>query len=271
VRRFFFPLRCPCPEQGPFHSTFKPTTKTPCKLQITNYEVRTRSTLRCTRGAGKNKFDGPPRTFAKSQTHPPTIRLFFLDFFFSTFLGVSRQGEFKNTIKIYFYKKSMSKINSKISTKISMSVFSRLFCLIAFSGVFQRREFKAKRKTLQKTFYKKNRVEKFLQKIRPKSRFWFLTFDFFSIFFLSRFWFLGVSRWGEFKNTIFFRTKKKIWPQTPVPSPFSYSDPPTHHGGRRFFFVGPLPCRLQVEVDAPLRAPCSLLHAPCSLLLFFGI
>jgi hypothetical protein len=23
------------------------------------------------------------------------------------------------------------------------------------------------------------------------------------------------------------------------PSPFSYSDPPTHHGGRRFFFAAP--------------------------------
>jgi hypothetical protein len=32
--------------------------------------------------AGKKKFDGPPRTFAKSQTHPPTTRLFFLDIFF---------------------------------------------------------------------------------------------------------------------------------------------------------------------------------------------
>jgi hypothetical protein len=25
----------------------------------------------------QKKIDGPPRTFAKSQTHPPTIRLFF--------------------------------------------------------------------------------------------------------------------------------------------------------------------------------------------------
>jgi hypothetical protein len=47
-------------------------------------------------------FDEPPRTFAKSQTHPPAIRtFFFLDFFLSTFLGVSRQGEFKNTIQIF--------------------------------------------------------------------------------------------------------------------------------------------------------------------------
>jgi hypothetical protein len=29
------------------------------------------------RGAGKKNFDGPPRALTKSQTHPPTIRLFF--------------------------------------------------------------------------------------------------------------------------------------------------------------------------------------------------
>jgi hypothetical protein len=34
------------------------------------------------RGAGRKKNDGPPRTFAKPQTNPPTIRLFFpLTFF----------------------------------------------------------------------------------------------------------------------------------------------------------------------------------------------
>jgi hypothetical protein len=33
--------------------------------------------------ARQKKIDGPPRTLTKSQTHPPTIRLFFfLDFFF---------------------------------------------------------------------------------------------------------------------------------------------------------------------------------------------
>jgi hypothetical protein len=51
---------------------------------------------RCLAGNLLNK--STPRAFAKSQTHPPTIRLFFsLTFFWGTFLGVSRQGEFKNT------------------------------------------------------------------------------------------------------------------------------------------------------------------------------
>jgi hypothetical protein len=66
------------------------------------------------------------------------------------------------------------------------------------------------------------RVEKFLQKIRPKTDF------FLSIFFIT---FLGVSRREKFKNAI----KNKSGP-----GPFLASDPPTYHGGHRFFFGGPL-------------------------------
>jgi hypothetical protein len=92
------------------------------------------------RGAGKTKTDGPPRTFAKSQTHPPTSRLFFpLTFFFSTFLGVSRQGEFKNTTKM-FLQKVLSKTFPKISTKnfdVRCQFFLDFFCFIAFSGASQ--------------------------------------------------------------------------------------------------------------------------------------
>jgi hypothetical protein len=41
-------------------------------------------------GPAIKKIDGPPRTFAKSQTHPPTSQFLFpLGFLFSTFLGVS--------------------------------------------------------------------------------------------------------------------------------------------------------------------------------------
>jgi hypothetical protein len=81
------------------------------------------------RGASKKKIDGPPRAFAKSQTHPPTIRLFspfpwlFLFFCvrFWAFLG-SRHGEFKKNIQIFLQKskKSMSKTSPKISTKALM-------------------------------------------------------------------------------------------------------------------------------------------------------
>ena len=68
-----------------------------------NRRTRTRSYLSLSRirAAGKNKIDGtPPRAFAKSQTHPPTIRHFFSWLtFFCAFLNVSRHGEFENSRK----------------------------------------------------------------------------------------------------------------------------------------------------------------------------
>jgi hypothetical protein len=86
-------------------------------------------------------------------------------------------------------------------------------------------------KTLQKTFCKKNRVENFLQKVRPKtknpkpifSRNCFLTF-------------LGVSRRGEIKNTI-QKTAKKINPTLVLFRTLTH--PPTT-GVTDFFFGGPL-------------------------------
>jgi hypothetical protein len=136
------------------------------------------------RGAAKKKIDGPPRTFAKSRIHPPTIRLFFLDFFFRVrfwaFLG---KGSSKTPLK-YFGKKSMSETFSKISTKQSMSVFPRLcFVLSRF------RVFFSDGKHYKKRFAKKS-CRKVLTKQSTKnpkptfSRFFFIMF-------------LGVSR-GEF-------------------------------------------------------------------------
>ena len=74
----------------------------------------------------------------------------------------------------------MSKTFSKILTKIFDVSFSSTFFVLSRFRVFLS---DGSSKTLQKTFYKKNRVEKFLQKIRPKiqnrlflenvlSRFW---------------------------------------------------------------------------------------------------
>jgi hypothetical protein len=81
-------------------------------------------------------------------------------------LGVSRQGEFKNT---------MSKTFPKISTKKSMSVFSRFFSVLSrFRVFFSDGSSKTLKKIVSKSFYKK-----FDQKSKT---------DFFSVFVFSRFW-----------------------------------------------------------------------------------
>jgi hypothetical protein len=95
---------------------------------------------RTQRGAAQNKIDGPPRTLTESPTHlSPTIRLFFfLTFFLSTFLGVSRQGqgEFsKNTIKMFLQKVHVETFFKNFDKKIRWQFFLDFFCFIAFSGV----------------------------------------------------------------------------------------------------------------------------------------
>jgi hypothetical protein len=150
-----------------------------------------------TRGRPK-KMDGPPRTLTKSQTHPPTIRLFFsLDFFFSTFLGVSRQGEFKNTIKIFLQKVHVENFFQNFDKKFRCQFFLDFFCFIAFSGVSQRWEIKNTTKNaLQKKSCRKVFTKNSTKNPKPTfSRILFITF-------------LGVSRWGEFKNTIKKISKK---------------------------------------------------------------
>jgi hypothetical protein len=79
-------------------------------------------------------------------------------------LGVSRQGEFKNTIKIFLQKSSCRKLSPKKLAQISMSVFTRLFCFIAFSGVSQRWEFK----NTTKNVLQKKSCRKGFTKNRPK-------------------------------------------------------------------------------------------------------
>jgi hypothetical protein len=100
----------------------------------------------------QKKIDGPPRTFAKFQTHPPTIRLFFLDFCFSTFLGVSRQGEFKNTIKIFLQKVHVENFSQKNRQKNSCQFFPRFFFVLSRFRVFLS---DGSSKTLQKNVLQK--------------------------------------------------------------------------------------------------------------------
>jgi hypothetical protein len=139
------------------------------------------------------------------------------------FLG---KGSSKTPLK-YFCKKSMSKTFPKqIDKNFDVSFSSIFFVLSRFRvRVSQRWEFK----NTTKNVLQKNRVEKFLQNIRPK-----IQNRFFSQFFLSRFWaFLGD---GSSKTRL-----KKYRKNKSDPIPFSYSDPPTHHGGPRLLIFLPAP------------------------------
>jgi hypothetical protein len=133
--------------------------------------------------ARQKKIDGPPRTFAKSQNHPPTIRLFFfLTFFFSTFLGISRQGEFKNTIKIFLQKVHVENFFQNFDKKnrcqfSQLPLFYRVFGCFLAMGVQKHYKKRFTKKIVSKSFYKK-----FDRKSKT---------DFFSKCFIT---FLGVSR-----------------------------------------------------------------------------
>jgi hypothetical protein len=136
-------------------------------------------------------------------------------------LGVSRQGEFKNTTNIFWQKVRVENFFQNFDKNFDVSFLSTFFVLSHFRVFFS----DGSPKTLQKTFYKKHRVEKFLQKIRPKVQ----NQIFLELFFIT---FLGVSRRGEFKNTI-----KKISEKNVDPSPFLASDPPTHPQGSPILFL----------------------------------
>jgi hypothetical protein len=132
-----------------------------------------------TEGPAKKKIDEPPRTFAKSQTHPPTTRLFFLDIFFSCVLGRFSVRGVQKHHKNIFTKVHVER-KFKISTKISMSVFPRLFLFYRVFGCFSAIGVQKQHK---KRFTKKIVSKSFLQKIRPK-----IQNRFFLDFVLSRFW-----------------------------------------------------------------------------------
>jgi hypothetical protein len=150
-----------------------------------------------------------------------------LAFFFSTFLGVSRQGEFKNTIKIFLQKVHVENFSQNFDKKSRWQFFLDFFCFIAFSGVSQRWEFKNTTKNvLRKKSCRKNFTNNSTKNPKPT----FSRKDFYHVF--GRFSMRGVQKHD-----------KKYRKHKPHPGPFSYSYPPTHHGGPRFpnfFFGGPL-------------------------------
>jgi hypothetical protein len=133
------------------------------------------------RGAAQ-KNDGPPRTFAKSQTHPPADFFFPWHFVLVRFRAFLGKGSSKTPYK-YFCKKSMSKtFPEKNRQKFRCQFFLDLFRFIAVSGVSQRWEFKN-----TTFFFAKEIVSKTQNRL------------FLDLFFITL---LGVSRSGEVKNTI---------------------------------------------------------------------
>jgi hypothetical protein len=132
-----------------------------------------------TEGPPQKKSTDPPLKFAKSPTHPPTIRLFFLTFFLVRLWAFLGKGSSK-TPRTYFGKTSVSKTFPKISTKISMSVFPRLPLFYRVFGCFLAM---GVQKHYKKRFTKKIASKSFLKKIDHKSK-----TDFFSNLLLSRFW-----------------------------------------------------------------------------------
>jgi hypothetical protein len=137
---------------------------------------------RVSRGRQKTKqksTDPPVHLLNPRPTQPPSDIL-FLDFFFSTFLGVSRQGEFKNTIKMFLQKVHVENFSQNFNEKFRCRFFLDFFCFIAFSGVSQRWEFKNTTKNgLQKKSCRKVVTKNSTKNPKPIV---------FSKLFLSRFW-----------------------------------------------------------------------------------
>jgi hypothetical protein len=120
----------------------------------------------------------------------------------------------------------MSKTFPKISTAISMSVSPRLFLFYCVFGCFSAM---GVQKHNKKRFTKKIVSKSFHKKFDQKSK-----TDFFSICFnhvLGRF---SVRARGAQKHDKKISHTKNL---TLDPSPFLASDPPTHQGGPRGFFV----------------------------------
>jgi hypothetical protein len=131
-------------------------------------------------------------------------------------LSVSRQGEFKNAIKIFLQKvQNFQNFDKNFDVSFSSTVFGLSRFRVFFSD--------GSSKTLQKTFCKEDRVEKLLQKNRPKIQ---------NRFFLDLFYHV----FGRFSVRGDQKHDKKISKNESDPSPFLASDPPTHHGGPRCFF-----------------------------------
>jgi hypothetical protein len=140
-----------------------------------------------TRGRKKKSTDPPVHLQNCRPTHQPS-ELLFLVFFWGTCLGVSRQGEFKNTINIFLQKVHVENFFQNFDQNFDVSFSSTFFVLSHFRVSFSDGSSKA----LQKTFCKQNRVEKLLQKNRPKTQNHFFLDFFYHVF--GRFSVKGVEK-----------------------------------------------------------------------------
>jgi hypothetical protein len=188
-------------------------------------------------------------------THPPS-ELFFLIFFFSTFLGVSRQGEFKNTINIFLQKVHVETFSQNFNENFDVCFSSTSFVLSRFRVFFSDRSSKTRQKTLYKKIVSKGFFKKFDQK--PKT-------DFFSISFYHVFGrFLVMLVRGVQKD------EKNV--DKSDPGPFLAFDPPTHQGSPLFFLAAPWPGPLALSPESCLAPGAGLLMLMCNvcLRLFLG-
>jgi hypothetical protein len=169
----------------------------PCNLLCLYWRLVRQDTA----GGRQKKIDGPP-PYICWISDPPTRHPTFFSwlFFLVRFLGVSRQGEFKNTIKIFWQKVRVESI-PKISTKNSMSdvSFSSTFFVLSHFRVFLAMGVqKHYKKLLQNKSCRKGFTKKSTRAPKPMfSRFVLITL-------------LCFSRWGEFKNTTKQILKKNL-------------------------------------------------------------
>jgi hypothetical protein len=196
--------------RGHFKNTRKRITK---KTGATNYE-----------GPPKQIDEHPPPVYLLNprSTHPPAD-FFFLGIFlvrFRAFLGKGSSKTPYEKLK-YFCKKSMSiTFSKKIDKNFDVSLSSTLFVLSRFRVFLS----DGSSKTLQKTFCKKNRVEKFLQKKSTKNP----KPIFFDLFYhvLGRFSVRGVKKHHKRISKKITLTLVLFWPLT---------HPPTTQGSPVFF------------------------------------
>jgi hypothetical protein len=159
-------------------------------------------------------------------THPPS------DFFWAFLVKVKGSSK---TPQTYFGKSPCRKLSPKFRPKFRCQFFLDFFCFIAFSGVFQRWEFKS---TTKNVLQKKSSRKVFTKKSTKSPKPIFSRFFVYHVF-------------GRFSVRGGQKHDKKYRKNKSDASPFLASDPPTHHGGHRFLFYWRPLGLAKTDSDAP--------------------